>query len=44
MTFYDAISGINRNALQSAAVTTPSEMRKKQLCQFMLLLVIFHLR
>ena len=24
MTFHDAISGINHNALQSAAVTTPS--------------------
>ena len=24
MTFYDAISGINRNTLQSPAVTTPS--------------------
>ena len=45
MSFYDAISRINRNALQSPAVTTPNYIDGiKKLCQFTTLLLIFHLR
>ena len=43
VTFYDAISGKNCNALQTATGAKPSEIRECYPCQYTLLPLILHL-